>query len=86
MGKWVEATTIYPFIFYRHTEALTVRATRRHEWQHVSQVRTHGWFRFYANYLLQRLHGYMTITWEVDAYAHQNDQAWPANVPDHPLV
>ncbi len=85
--KGTEAITLYPFIFYRETEAATARSTRRHEWTHISQVRTNGWIKFYWNYLMQLIKvGYMKITWEIEAYAEQNEQAWPANVPDHPAI
>lgn len=85
--KGTEAITLYPFIFYRRVEALTPRSTRRHEWTHISQVRAHGWLHFYANYLLQLIRvGYAKVTWEEDAYAQQNELAWPANCPDHPAI
>jgi hypothetical protein len=81
------AITLYPFIFYRMTEATCPRSTRRHEWEHISQVRTYGWLHFYANYLLQLIrHGYWAISWEIEAYADQEEAAWPANTPDHPAI
>ena len=85
--KGTEAITLYPFIFYRETEAATARSTRRHEWTHISQVRTNGWIKFYWNYLGQLIHkGYMGISWEIEAYADQGMTEWPANCPDHPVL
>jgi hypothetical protein len=96
--KWTQAQTLLPFgIIYRMTEAETLAAAyyRRHEWQHVSQIRRVGWWGFYPNYVWQMIKGlfkygpaqdYSKNTWEADAIAHQFDKTWPDNCPDHPDV
>lgn len=99
----VDAITIYPFIFYAGTPTVIFCAgthtgicysgpptdiVRRHEWEHVAQVRRVGWFKFYASYLYEYLchriisrwshfDSYANISFELEAYAVQNDGRRP---------
>ena len=76
----VSAITLYPFIFYAGVPGETLR---RHEWEHVLQVRRLGWFKFYwlylKEYLSLRLKGlshstaYINISFEEEAFYRQND-------------
>jgi len=45
-----KAITLYPFIFYRETPTIE---TRRHEAEHIKQVKKLGWFKFYGSYLVE---------------------------------
>lgn len=81
----VDGITLYPFIFYA---GVPDERLRRHEWEHVAQVRHYGWFRFYASYLweyfIERVwyrkshrDAYQYISHEVNAYAAQADGQKP---------
>ena len=70
------AITLYPFIFYKKSEFGNV--LRRHEWQHIKQIRYKGWLRFHLDYLRQYLLvGYDKVTYEVEAYKLQYDGQKP---------
>ncbi len=77
--------TLYPFIFMALSREQAFKEHLvQHEFVHVRQVRKHGWFKFYINYLYQyfanRLKGlgadksYSNIDWEKEAYAQQKDK------------
>lgn len=80
----VGAITLYPFVLFAKSasEAMATRVVH-HECVHVRQVRTLGWFRFYASYgfqyVLGRLMGmdhnttYFQIRFEAEAYKTQNE-------------
>lgn len=87
----VGGITLYPFIFYHPSIAsmspTRIRAIRRHEWEHIKQVRHHGWFKFYASYLWQYVKGrfkglshhasYASISFELEAHAVMYDGQEP---------
>ena len=86
------AMTLAPFwILYRDAEEDVDPLTRRHEAEHLAQVRRVGLGRFYATYLGDWVRGlvrtrsldaaYRQIRWEVEAYAAQQD-AWPIECAD----
>lgn len=48
----VGAITLYPFIFFSMSkEEALERRVLHHEFVHVRQVRTNGWFDFYIKYI-----------------------------------
>ena len=83
--KWlnVGAITIYPFVFYEFPGPDSTlhrsweRETRRHEWIHIDQIRSYGFFSFYLSYFVYYLAGlirfhngelaYMEIPFEIEA-------------------
>lgn len=85
-SKWpkrfgADAITLYPFILFDCTKEVALDSgILKHEVVHVRQVRTLGWFRFYASYVWQylqlRLAGldgataYYALTYEKEAYAN----------------
>lgn len=88
--KWVffaTAITLGNCIFYRDSEHLTPYRVRRHEWQHILQIRRDGCVHFYLKYLSEyirlRMKGaghfmaYLNISYEMDARAHENDGQTP---------
>jgi hypothetical protein len=87
------AMTLAPFwILYRDAPADVVPVTRRHEAEHVAQVRRVGLLTFYGTYLWDWVRGlvrtrsldaaYRQIRWEVEAYAAQDDARWPSECRD----
>lgn len=86
----VGGITLYPFILYPYDPPISIRV---HEFVHVHQVETLGWFKFYFDYLWQyfnlRLKGennwdaYNHISYEQEAFDLQYDfEAWYYNLPD----
>ena len=81
----VEAIVLYPFILYR-SDKIQI-GLRRHEWQHVIQVRRDGVLKFYLKYLWEyvagRLKGmshhdaYENISYEIEARLAQDDGQRP---------
>lgn len=77
----VNAITIYPFIFT--SEGKPDDVLLNHEFLHVKQVETFGWFSFYLSYLMYywagRLSGldhdeaYMDIPYERVAYEQESN-------------
>jgi hypothetical protein len=77
----VDGIVLFPFIFFSETRPSI--KTINHELIHILQVRREGSIRFYFNYLKEywqfRLKGYshtesyLAISYEVEAYGHQND-------------
>ena len=89
------AMTLAPFcILYRDAAEDVDPLTRRHEAEHLAQVRRTGVARFYATYLsdwhrglvrTRSLHAaYREIRWEIEAYAAQDDPDWPRECADLP--
>jgi hypothetical protein len=88
-----EAITLYPFIFFScdKNTAVTDKVIN-HEWIHVGQVRSIGWFKFYASYLFNYLKLYLklrdqekayeAIPYEQQAYAGQNTFVLPQEALD----
>lgn len=77
----VDGIVVFPFIFF--AEARPGVKIINHELIHILQVRREGFIRFYFNYLKEyaqfRLKGfnhaesYLSISYEIEAYEHQND-------------
>jgi hypothetical protein len=84
----VGAITLYPFVFVATKRNETPIELVQHEFVHVRQVRTVGWWRFYASYLWQWFVGivryrnhaaaYFDVSFEVEAYAKQGHVALSA--------
>src|SRR5690606_5075817 len=81
-----DAITLFPFIFY--AEASPADHLRRHEWEHVAQIRKLGWLKFYLRYLWEyfchrliarwsHYDSYANITFELEAHAVQGDGRRP---------
>ena len=54
LSKWIDAITIYPFIFYNKPERFTqaqFKKLQKHEMVHIKQVEDLGWLKFYGSYL-----------------------------------
>ena len=76
------AITLYPFICFSAGPADVHKHTYKHEMIHVAQIRRVGFFSFYISYLLYFLAGlieskqwdeaYMTIPYEIEAFAYQD--------------
>ncbi|WP_020409833.1 hypothetical protein [Hahella ganghwensis] len=79
----VDAVTIYPFIFFKHSveqckEASWFPKLFKHELIHVEQVRRLGWWNFYVTYLwFQVAYGYKRNPFEVEAYKRQDEDISP---------
>jgi hypothetical protein len=81
----VGAITLYPFVFVATKRDETPMSMVQHEWVHVRQLRTLGWFGFYASYLWKYVVGvfrygsrdkaYMSVSYEVEAYAQEHTVA-----------
>ena len=71
------AIVLYPFIFYNSKSEYyknDLEALVFHEYVHVEQIRTLGWFRFYLDYLWQSLRfGYAGNKYEVEAFQKQHE-------------
>ena len=73
----VSAIVIYPYVLFSLKEQDVSDSLDRHEMKHVEQVRSVGWFSFYASYLLYYFAGllrlkdadkaYLEIPYEVEA-------------------
>lgn len=79
----VGAITLYPFIFFADDKQTALEQhIVAHEYVHVVQIRTLGWWRFYWTYLVEyfkaRFAGkndndaYYSVSYEVQAYAMQD--------------
>ena len=77
----VDGIVLYPFIFCSEKKP-SVKIIN-HELIHILQVRRDGVIRFYFNYLKEYIQfrkngfkhreAYLAISYEVEAYSHQND-------------
>jgi len=71
--------TLYPFIFYIGYPEKQIRA---HEYVHIKQIQSIGWFKFYITYLgyyvKNRFNGmnshesYTNIPYEIEAYSEES--------------
>lgn len=61
---------LYPFIFYNGNPSDELI---RHEWEHINQIRIHGWFKFYLKYIRYHFkYGYEKNPFEVNARKHSH--------------
>ena len=77
----VEGIVLYPYIVCSAKKPSV--KTINHELIHILQVKRHGFFRFYFTYLkeyiqfrksgFKHMEAYLAISFEVEAYSHQND-------------
>jgi hypothetical protein len=83
----VEAIVLYPFILYR-SDKIHI-SLRRHEWQHVLQIRELGALKFYNQYLAEFFESlasgmswskaYQTISFEEEDRSVERDGLKPWN-------
>ena len=67
------AFVLYPFILFKEDKSKVSEKLFRHEWEHVRQVRTLGWFKFYYRWLREtRRVGYLDNKFEKAARAAEN--------------
>jgi hypothetical protein len=74
LGRWI---LINPNLMYEMANGNQVfSATARHEFIHVVQQRENGFFLFVVRYFYYfiKTRSYMKIPFEIEAYAHQDEQ------------
>ena len=77
--KWlgVKAIVLYPYMLYAGKPTEIPKKTVVHEWEHIHQIRAHGFLTFYSSYVFYFLinllvylswdKAYWEIPWEVKA-------------------
>ena len=77
VGKWImwgyTGRVLYPFMLFRAAKEDIPDWLFRHEFEHVYQVREHGWWKFHLMYLWELIrYGYRDNFFEIVARSVEN--------------